>query len=204
MQSAIPPLRHHVWTRASHPEQVFLDLSRLAGALCTFSLDSSARDLPVYDHLNPEECFSEVFRHVRRHLDVVVADPAYVIRLAPSEPNFYAADVNDGRAFGATRWFLEVSSAQGPDQTAAEVPRLVKVCSDKHIRRLVQEAFPGLRLDPAAALPDGTRPRPGARFFAMDRTPPCWGSIAESRRVGIYVPDAIPAPDLRIHVVDES
>lgn len=204
VQSAIPPLRHHVRTRASHPEQVFLDLSRLAGALCTFSLDSSARELPVYDHMEPESCFDAVLWHIRRHLDVVVSDPAYVIRLEPSEPNFYAADVSDGRAFGGATWFLEVSSSLPPDQSAANVPRLVKICSDKHIRRLVQEAFPGVRLEPVAALPDGTRARPGAHLFSMDRTQPCWGSIAETRRVGIYVPDSIPGPELRIHVVEGS
>jgi type VI secretion system protein ImpJ len=202
VQSAIPPLRHHIWTRATHPEQVFLDLSRLAGALCTFSLDSSARELPVYDHQEPESCFADVFRHIRRHLDVVVSDPAYVIRLGITEPNFYAADVKDGRAFGNATWFLELSSALPPEQAATDVPRLVKVCSDKHIRRLVQSAYPGVGLVPVSALPDGTRPRPGARFFTMDRTEPCWGSITETRRVGVYVPDSVPSPDLRIHVVE--
>ena len=202
VQSAIPTLEHHLRVRSSHPEQVFLDLSRLAGALCTFSLGSSARDLPVYDHREPERCFGEVLDHIRRHLDVVVADRPYVIRLRPTEPNFHAGDVADERAFaGTTTWFLEVSSSLPADALASSVTRLVKVCSDKHIRRLVQEAFPGLELSPVQALPDGTRPKSGARFFAMGRTPPCWGSIADTGRVGVYVPDAIPGATLSIHVV---
>jgi predicted component of type VI protein secretion system len=61
-----------------------------------------------------------------------------------------------------------------------------------------------VRLAPVASLPDGTRARPGAHLFSMDRTQPCWGSIAETRRVGIYVPDSIPGAELRIHVVEGS
>ena len=204
VQSAIPPLRHHLRIRSSHPEQVFLDLSRLAGALCTFSMGSSARDLPTYDHLQPERCFGDVLQHIRRHLDVVVADAAFVIRLRSEEPTFHAADVTDDRAFAHSRWFLEVSSSLPSDALADSVTRLVKVCSDKHIRRLVQEAFPGLELTPVPTLPDGTRPRAGAQFFSIARTAPCWGSIAETRRVGVYVPDSIAGADLSIHVVTED
>ena len=50
LHSAIPPLQHLSTTRHAHPEDVFVELSRLAGALCTFAVDSDPRQLPAYDH----------------------------------------------------------------------------------------------------------------------------------------------------------
>jgi type VI secretion system protein ImpJ len=43
VRSAEAPLRHLLATRGAHPERLWLELSRLAGALCTFSLDLRAR-----------------------------------------------------------------------------------------------------------------------------------------------------------------
>ena len=50
VNSALAPLRHQFIAKRGHPEELFVELSRLAGALCTFALDSHPRDLPLYDH----------------------------------------------------------------------------------------------------------------------------------------------------------
>jgi len=39
LHTAIPPLHHLTTTRHAHPEDVFIELSRLAGGLCTFSVE---------------------------------------------------------------------------------------------------------------------------------------------------------------------
>ena len=52
VNSALTPLRHQLIAKRGHPEELFVEMSRLAGALCTFALDSHPRDLPLYDHDN--------------------------------------------------------------------------------------------------------------------------------------------------------
>jgi type VI secretion system protein ImpJ len=202
VQSAIPPLKHHLRNGRSHPEHVFVELARLAGALCTFSLDGSAAELPLYEHADLETCFSEVHHHLRRNLDVVVAQTGYTIRLTQTSPNFYAGEVGDDRAFDRGAWYLAVHSASGREKLAKEVPRLVKVCSAKHIERLVREAFPGLTLQPVATPPSGLKPRPGVSYFSMERTDPCWTSMSRSKSVGLYVPDSIEHTGVTVHVLD--
>ena len=51
----LPELTHVLITRG-HPEQLFVTMLRFAGALSTFSLDLSARRLPVCDHENLGSC----------------------------------------------------------------------------------------------------------------------------------------------------
>jgi type VI secretion system protein ImpJ len=202
VQSAIPPLKHHLRTGRSHPEQVFVELTRLAGALCTFSLDGASAELPLYDHADLEGCFSEVHRHLRRHLDVVVARSGYTIRVTQTSPNFFAGKVGDHRAFDRGTWYLAVSSRMAREELEQRVPKLVKVCSAKHIERLVKEAYPGLTLRPVAHPPSGLKPRPGVSYFAMERTDPCWTSITRTKSVGLYVPDSIEQSGMAVHVLD--
>ena len=72
VNSALAPLRHLVTSKRGHPEELFLEMSRLAGALCTFALDSHPRDLPLYDHQNLSECFGQLDAHIRAHLETIV------------------------------------------------------------------------------------------------------------------------------------
>ena len=201
VQSAIPPLKHHLRIQRSHPEQVFLELSRLAGALCTFAMDASSGDLPVYRHHDPEPSFDELYRHIRRHLDVVVPQNLAVFSIQSTRPNFFEGDVTNPRVLGKSEWYLGVSSPLGRDELKAKVPRLVKICSAKHIERLVREAYPGLELQPVSNPPSGIRPSASAQYFTIARTAPCWQSIEETRRLGIYLPDSIPEARLTVSVL---
>src|SRR5258707_59053 len=55
---ALASLRH-LWTsKRGHPEELFLEMSRLGGALCTFAPDSHPRTLPKYDHDDLSACFA--------------------------------------------------------------------------------------------------------------------------------------------------
>ncbi len=84
VNSAAAPLRHILVTRRGHPEELFLEMSRLAGALCTFALDSHPRDLPHYDHQNLSDCFDQLDRHIRAHLETIVPTNCISIPLSPA------------------------------------------------------------------------------------------------------------------------
>ncbi len=47
----------HLQAKRGHPEELYVEMARLGGALCSFSLEAHPRDLPVYDHENLSECF---------------------------------------------------------------------------------------------------------------------------------------------------
>jgi type VI secretion system protein ImpJ len=86
VRSAEAPLRHLAAVGHAHPERLWGEVSRLAGALCTFSLGTQPRDLPAYAHDDLAGCFGALERHVRAHLDAVVAPSAVVVPLARPRP----------------------------------------------------------------------------------------------------------------------
>ncbi|HSJ10164.1 MAG TPA: type VI secretion system baseplate subunit TssK [Longimicrobiales bacterium] len=204
LHGAIPVLRHWASTGAAHPEQLYLRLAQLAGALCTFSLTSHPRDLPPYDHDEPEPCFTALERHIRQHLDVVMPADAVSLPVQAVAESFYAAPVRDARCLDpGARWYLGVRANLPSGELVARTTRLVKLCSSRFIARLVKEAYPGLGIDPVPAPPPELAPRLGMQYFAIGRTEPCWKAIVDSGEVGLYVPGAIPQPELELKVVLE-
>ncbi|MGH7468255.1 MAG: type VI secretion system baseplate subunit TssK [Longimicrobiales bacterium] len=211
VHSALGPLRHFWQTRSVHPEQLYAELARLAGALCTFSLDADPRKLPSYDHDEPESCFAQLERHILRQLEVMLPSNCLKVPIEAAEPGFYHGSISDRRAITRGKWFLGVRSSAGQGALIKDVPRLVKLCSAEHIVKLVQRAYPGLVLEHVPVPPSEISPRIGMQYFSVQTNPtanspgePCWKFIAETTHVGIYVPAAIPDAELDLSIVLES
>ncbi len=66
VNASLAPLRHLYLSKRGHPEELYLEMLRLGGALCTFALDSHPRSLPLYDHDRPDTCFAALDQHIRR------------------------------------------------------------------------------------------------------------------------------------------
>jgi type VI secretion system protein ImpJ len=204
LNSAIPTLRHWRHTGSAHPEQLYLLLAQLAGALCTFSLRSDPRKLPPYDHDEPESCFDELERHIRSHLDVILPMDAIRLDVQRTEPTMYTVRVPDTRCFEpAAHWYLGLRSSAPAGDVIARAPRLVKLCSAKFIARLIREAYPGLGIEHVPTPPPELAPRLGVQYFRLQRTEPCWKSVVDTGEVGLYVPAALPDAEIELKVVLE-
>jgi type VI secretion system protein ImpJ len=201
VNSAAAPLRHLLVAKRGHPEELFLELSRLAGALCTFALDSHPRDLPAYDHMNLSESFDKLDRHIRAHLETIVPTNCISIPLRASGDYFYEGEVNDQRCIGRARWVLAVRAGLGEAELMAQAPRLIKVCTPPFVRELVKRALPGMALTHLPVPPPAIAARVETLYFGISRNGPCWDHLAQTRQVGAYVPGEFPNPEVEILVV---
>lgn len=204
IHASAPALRSQLKARRVHPERLYTELARLAGALCTFSLDAHPRSLPAYDHDHPEACFNALDQHIRAHLEIVAPTGRTTIPLVSSGLNLYAAAVRDPRWFGPSRWILGVRASLSGNEVVARVPTLTKVCSSKFVVELVKRAFPGLQLDHLPFPPAQISPRADTQYFAIERSGPCWDTIVSTQEIGVFVPDAIPDVHLDLNIVIEG
>ena len=203
IHSALAPLRHHLQVRRTRPEQVYSELARLGGALCTFALDAHPRTLPAYDHEHLDTCFDALDRHIRASLEIIIPTNCVSIPLRSTEAYLYTGPVADTRCFGRARWFLGVRSSVGEAETIHRVPRLVKVCSAKFVPELVRRAYPGLTLEYVQTPPASISPRVDCQYFSISKAGPCWDTIVQTQEVGVYVPDALPNVDVQVLVLVE-
>ncbi|MBL0938790.1 MAG: type VI secretion system baseplate subunit TssK [Gemmatimonadaceae bacterium] len=193
VRSADAPLRHLLLSRRAHPEQLYSELARLSGALCTFSMTSHPRDVPLYDHDALTETFEALERALRIHLDVVISARALVMPLQQVSEVLHTALVSDPRCFEPdVRWFIAVRAQVGSAELIDRVQRLTKTCASKFVLELVRRAFNGLPTEHVPMPPSGLAPKPDLVYFELTMTGPCAQSLSESREIGVYVPDALP------------
>jgi type VI secretion system protein ImpJ len=204
INSSLTPLRHLLLSKHGHPEELFREMSRLAGALCTFGLEVHPRSLPHYAHRDPGPGFDLLDEHIRRHLEIVAPSQAIQIPLKAVERYFYEGEVRDQRCFERSRWILGVHSPIGEADLIAKVPQLVKMCSAKFVPELVKRALPGLPLTHLEVPPSSVSAKVESQYFTVSRSGPCWEHIMQTRTVGVYVPGELPAPEMELVVILES
>lgn len=204
VNESLSVLRHLTVSERGHPEQLYIEMSRLAGALCTFGLSSHPETLPAYDHNNLEGCFGPLNAHIRAHLELVVPSNCVQINLLTAGKNFRNGDVVDQRCLDRARWVLAVRAATGEAEIISRTPRLVKVCSKDLLPELVKTALPGLGLVHLPIPPSAIAPKVEFQYFGISRTGSCWEHIVQTRKVGVYVPDEIPGAEIELLVVLES
>src|SRR5271165_865324 len=204
INSSLTPLRHLLLSKHGHPEELFREMSRLAGALCTFGLNTHPRSLPSYGHRDPGPCFDALDDHIRRHLEIVVPSQAILIPLKAAARYFYEGEIKDQRCFGPSRWILGIHSPVGEAELISKVPQLVKVCSAKFVPELVKRALAGLSLTHLEVPPSAISAKVESQYFTISRGGPCWEHIMQTRGVGVYVPGELPSPEMELVVLLES
>jgi type VI secretion system protein ImpJ len=201
VNSGMAPLRHMFYSTHGHPEELYLEMATLAGALCTFTLEYHPRTIPVYDHLQPDKCFEDLDKLIRKLLDVVLPPNCISIPLTPAEDYFYNGTVTDQRCLGRSSWVFAVRANIGAAELMKETPKRIKVCSEEFVKRLVERALPGLTLTHMTVPPRAISASVETQYFQVNKQGPCWDHIVSTRRVGVYVPGEFPKPEVELLVV---
>ena len=204
VHAALAPLRHLYISKRKHPEELYVELARLGGALCTFALDSHPGALPLYDHRNLDKCFETLDTHIRTHLETIVPTNCISIPLVRRADYFYEAQVTDQRCLDRSKWVFAIASSAGEVEVMRKTPNLVKVCSKQYLPKLVERALPGMQLTHLSVPPAAISTRVDMQYFSINRAGPCWESIVATRQIGIYVPGDLPSPKLELLIVLES
>ncbi len=204
VNTALASLRHLGLTKHGHPEELYRILSTLAGALCTFGLDSQPVQLPLYDHLNLTEIFDTLDRHIKDHLEMLQPTNRVAIPLKPAAKYMYEGQIQDDRCLNRARWILSIRSPIGEASLISMTPRLVKICSARFVPELVRRALPGMALTHLPVPPAAVSPRVDFQYFGVNREGPCWDDIAKVKRVGVYVPGDLPDPEVELIALLES
>jgi type VI secretion system protein ImpJ len=204
LQSAIPVLRHLLQTSHAHPAECFAEYVKLAGALCTFAVDTDPRTLPVYDHRDPGPAFDALCTHIRRHLEILLPSNTIELSFSAAGPYMHKSAITDERCLRRARWILGMHSSLGESELMRAVPRLVKLCSARFVPELVKRALPGMTLTHLSTPPGALRSEPDVQYFSVDTAGACWEHILHTRTVGIYIPGEIADAEFTLTAIVEA
>jgi type VI secretion system protein ImpJ len=200
INSSLPALRHQLLSKKSHPEELYRELARLAGALSCFSIDGNPRDLPLFSHDDFGACMELLVKNIHDWLELIDRTNLISLPLMPKSPAIFSASINDQRCFDPSRWILGIRSKTTQGNVATKAPQLVKVCSEKFVEELVRRALPGMTLT-HLPVPPARLDTVETEYFGIAKEGRCWDHIIHTKHIGVYVPDDLPDPKLELHVL---
>jgi type VI secretion system protein ImpJ len=201
VNEALAPLRHIYLSRRGHPEQLYSEMLRLGGALCTFGVDSHPSSLPLYNHEALDRCFADLDLHIRQHLETIAPTQFVQISLKKRAEYFYEGAITDQRCVGVSRWIFAIRSPVGEANLIAKAPQLVKLSSKQFLPELVKRAMPGLTLTHLPVPPAQIPSRVDFQYFSVTKAGGLWDHIVTTRQLGLYVPADLPSPDVELYVI---
>jgi type VI secretion system protein ImpJ len=185
-----------------HPEQVYLELAKLAGSLLTFSLEHDIDKIPAYRHEQLETVFPPLMRCISTLLEASL--PSRVIALAlENSANRWQVKLNDARLRepeGAD-FYLSVRCRLPAAQLQDQFPRLCKVGAPADVDELINAALDGVPLKPLSQVPAAIPLRLENQYFALDLGHPKGQAMLTSGTFACYVPSTLSQVQLELFAV---
>jgi len=186
--SAYASLNHLYQHPSLHPERLFQEMLRLAGALMTFSKSTALTDLPMYEHANPGAGFAKLDAILRELLETVISTHYFAINLEETRPSFHLGRIDSGKIDDKTRFYLSVSADMSAVELVEAVPMRFKAGAPDDVEKLVLAAMPGIRFVYTPQAPAAIPIRPGACYFALEARGDLYERMLQSQTITIYAP----------------
>ncbi len=195
----VPTLLHFHHQQFTHPEQVFLELSRLGAQLCTFAPHQQPKDFPTYDHDDLGTTFGRLEETLRSLLDTVIPTRCIELPLEITGDSLFSASIYDHGLLETARFYISVGADEPQERLIQEIPTKTKVSSRDKVQKLIAMALGGITLrhmpNPPAEIPV----QPGRVYFLLEKFGSHWDAIATSRTLSIHIPPDF--TDLRLELL---
>lgn len=193
LNAAARLLDHLAALPALHPERVYAEPVRLAGALEVFAPpDQTPPPFPAYRHDDLAAFFAPVLAALRRTPGANPADSAVQIALIDQKYGMRTGTLGEPALWSTARFILAVQAAQPQAATAQMFPALVTIGPASQLSQLVNAQLPGARVRLLDGPPPRAPLRPGAVFFEIDTSSPIWAGVADCGAIGLHLSGHFP------------
>ncbi len=201
MNSHLPRLRHFLESTNIQPEELFSELSDMAGALTSFSTKVTPRELPGYNHEDLGGCFGELDRLIRHMLDTNVPRNFVALPLKQVRDTIYATPIEKDAWFEGARFYLAISADIRDAELIDRTPKLLKACAASQIETLIRNALAGLRLQHVPTPPRSIHVKLRYQYFAIEASGPIWEAVQRGRNFTVYAPSELLNPQMELVIL---
>lgn len=199
VNAAIPGLAHRLAQRRGHPEEIYLDLARLAGSLCTFSDQFQSKDLPVYDHRDLAATFLGIQSVITGLLEIKTQSKATRIELEKKDGSTWVGRIQDERLLGAgASLFLGVKADVEEQRVVTEIPIKLKIASLDKIDFLIAMALRGIPAGFVRVPPPTLPVKSQFLYFQLDSNHELWDGVKGAKNIAFFVPPEYPGLTLEL------
>lgn len=200
VNSHLPTLSHFYRKERVHPEDLFLELSRMAGELCTFAGHEHPRDLPEYDHRDLRATFKQLDAKLMFLLDHMAPTRCVPIRLERTGDSIFSGQIMDDSLLQQAQFYISIAADVEENRLERQVPAMAKVTSRDGLDKLIRMSVPGIALHHMATPPSDIPIQPGRVYFRLEKAGAHWDAIAMSHTVACHIPYR-EFPELRVELM---
>lgn len=188
---------------ARHPEQVYLELVRLAGSLLTFSLEHDIDKIPAYRHEHLETVFPPLMSTISTLLEASLPSRVIALMLEESGANRWQVTLNDLRLRepDGADFYLSVRCRLPAVQLQSQFPRLCKVGTPDDVDHLINAALDGVPLQSLSHVPAAIPLRLENQYFALDLSHAKGQAMLAAGVCAFYVPSTLADVKLELFAV---
>ena len=188
---------------ARPPEQVYLELTKLAGSLLTFSLEHDVEQIPPYRHEELESVFPPLLRMISTLLEASLPSRVIALTLEESSANRWQVRLDDPRLRepDSADFYLSVRCRLPAVQLQSQFPRLCKIGTPDEVDQLVNAALDGVPLQSLSHVPAAIPLRLENQYFALDLNHAKGKPILAQGVCAFYVPSTLADVKLELFAV---
>lgn len=188
---------------ARHPEQVYLELVKLAGGLLTFSLEHDIDKIPAYRHEHLETVFPPLMGTISTLLEASLPSRVIALVLEERGANRWQVTLNDARLRerDGADFYLSVRCRLPAVQLQSQFPRLCKVGTPDEVDHLINAALDGVPLQSLSHVPAAIPLRLENQYFALDLSHAKGQVMLAAGVCAFYVPSTLAEVKLELFAV---
>ncbi|NWB27826.1 type VI secretion system baseplate subunit TssK [Pseudomonas gingeri] len=198
-----PVLADFIAHSERHPEQVYLELAKLAGSLLTFSLEHDLDDIPAYRHEDLEAVFPPLMRTIATLLTTSLPSRVVSLQLEAHGANRWQVQLNDVRLreLDGADFYLSVRCRLPAAQVQSQFPRLCKIGTPDEVDQLINVALDGVPLQSLSHVPAAIPLRLENQYFALDLRHAKGQAMLAEGVFAFYVPNTLADVTLELFAV---
>lgn len=188
-------------TNHTHPEALFVSLSKLCGDLMTFLPTRKMGDMPVYDHRNLKQCYQQLMSNLRISLSTILEQRIIRIDLSQKDNATYVAQTPNAEILDIANFILAVKADMPNETLRHNLPSIMKISTVEQIKELVAYHLPGVKLNALSVAPRELPYHNGYVYFELDKDTEIWERFDDSSGMAFHIAGDFPNIDLEFWAI---
>jgi type VI secretion system protein ImpJ len=194
--------QHLVNLDAVNPQELYADLTQLAGELSTFvSKTRRPPAFPAYLHSDLQATFSPLIATLREYLSMVYEQTAIALSLVEKKFGIRVSEISDRTLLTSAMFILAVKADVKDEVIRMRLPAQMKIGPVERIRELVNAAMPGILVRPLPVAPRQIPFRAGYTYFELDKKSEFWKDLHQSGGFALHLGGDFPGIDMEFWAV---
>lgn len=185
----------------THPEDLFVNLSKLCADLMIFLPSRKMGDLPYYNHDDLATCFAQLMSNLRLSLSTVMEQRIIRIPLDKRDEATHVAQTPDRTLLDRASFILAVKADLPTEQLRQRVPSTMKISTVEKIKELIAYHLPGIKLNALSVAPRELPYHNGYIYFELDKQTEMWEMFDDTSGMAFHLAGDFPNIDLEFWAI---